>query len=84
MATLIEALRMAGDPPCEKYKCPKAEHCAQKAVACESFVFYVNNGRAFPPNYTYGVSTTNRMTVRGASQTVKPTKRIYKRMNSDC
>jgi hypothetical protein len=80
MKDLSEALKLVGQTPCEKYNCAKLAECAEKAMACDSYMYYVANGRSFPPNFTYTLSVTNRMTVIGASQSIEPSQEIYNRM----
>lgn len=46
---LTEALAAASASPCTGYSCPCQRDCANKKLACESFIYYVNTGRAAHP-----------------------------------
>lgn len=47
---LYTALASVGPTPCEKFSCHMRSHCSDDLLACDAFLFYVNNETAAPPH----------------------------------
>ena len=53
MSTILDALmqRLEGSQtPCEKHHCRERPFCAIEMKACDSFRYYIDTGRALPPD----------------------------------
>ena len=77
---LFEALASAAAPPCTGYACPKQRDCSTQKLACESFVHYVNSGRASHPLMMFRPNKNGWKALHMLKQEHAPTRALYDRV----
>ena len=77
---LFEALASAAASPCAGYSCPKQHDCSTKKLACESFVYYVNSGRAAHPLMMFRTNKNGWKALHMLKQEHAPTRALYDRV----
>ena len=77
---LFEALASAAAPPCAGYSCPKQHDCSTKKLACESFVYYVNSGRAAHPLMMFRTNKNGWKALHMLKQEHAPSRALYDRV----
>jgi hypothetical protein len=77
---LTEALAAAAAPPCTGYSCPRRRDCASKLLACDSFVYYVNTGRAAHPLMMFQINKNGWKPMHMLKQEHAPTRALYDRV----
>ena len=77
---LFEALASAAAPPCAGYSCPKQRDCSTKKLACESFVYYVNSGRAAHPLMMFRTNKNGWKALHMLKQEHAPSRALYDRV----
>ena len=74
---LTEALTAAAASPCAGYSCPKQSDCASEKLACESFVHYVNSGRAVHPLMLFKEMKVGWKPTNTLKSHYEPTRKLY-------
>jgi hypothetical protein len=77
---LFEALASASAPPCTGYACPKQRDCATQKLACESFLHYVNSGRAVHPLMLFKKNNNGWRALNMLKHEHNPTRALYDRI----
>ena len=77
---LFEALASAAAPPCTGYSCPKQHDCSTQKLACESFVHYVNSGRAVHPLMMFRTNKNGWKALQMLKQEHAPSRALYDRV----
>ena len=74
---LAEALAAADASPCAGYSCPKQSDCASEKLACESFVYYVDTGRAAHPLMMFKEMKVGWKPTNTLNSHYEPTRKLY-------
>ena len=80
---LTDALAAAAASPCTGYSCPKQADCANEKLACESFVYYVNTGRAVHPLMMFKEMKVAWRPINDLKSHHAPTRKLYNRVFKD-
>ena len=75
------AIQQVGKAPCDKFNCHHRERCANQLLACQSFAYYVQTGRAIHPNADPMNRKANNQAVWSGE--VNPTREIFDSLDAE-
>ena len=76
----INAIKQAGQSPCDQFKCEKRDRCSSELLACTSFRNFIETGIAVTPYMFFPIKVSKNISPRKLSR-IKPTKEIYLSLN---
>jgi hypothetical protein len=78
--SLISALEEVGQTPCDKFKCSKRSVCASSNLACTSFCYFVETGKARDPRIFFKYLKPLKIERR---KTIEPSREIFESLRPD-
>ena len=78
---LSEAMAAASAAPCDAYACPRRSDCSEQMLACESFIYYVNTGRAVHPLMIFKAHNKGWKVTNTLKKQHDPTRGLFDRFN---
>lgn len=82
MRDLLKALENEGQTPCKKFACVKFQQCADELLACTSFAYFVQTGRAVHPHNFVSPRATGKDRLENVGA-VHPTRELFDDIQHD-